>query len=498
MSTHSRPPLSRWLTRAAPGLLACGTGVPANAAAHLGTGPAATAHRLPAAAGHGFAYDGVLGTSLDAQLAVADPRDAAECERAVLQEIDRVARLLSPRDPDSELNRVRAGAAIESPELGAVLAAYAWWGARTHGALEINLDEVAARWREAARTGQEPDGDVLAAAFQRPRALQVDALGKAYIVDRAVEVARRFVPAGLINIGGDIRGWGDGSWSVAVAHPANPAENAPPLAEIPLRDAAIATSGGYARGLRIGAHLYSHIIDPRTLRPLPAGRAATAVAADCVSANALSLALCVLDDAAGTAVGRAHAQDFLRVDFADGASATGGFAAVSAVERAGPSDRAALAADAAALSWPDNFQVTIDLALKTPDGFRARRPYVAVWVEDQAHNPVRTIAVWGRGKYQPDLTKWWRAIRGDRSVIAAVSRATRAPGAYTLAWDGRDDRGQPVPRGTYTICVEINREHGHHIWQSATAICGTEASMADLPETAESDGGAVSYGPRRN
>ena len=59
---------------------------------------------------------------------------------------------------------------------------------------------------------------------------------------------------------------------------------------------AVATSGSYARGGTIAGRRYAHLSDPRTLSPgTDPTRAATAVAPDCLTANALSTAACVLD-----------------------------------------------------------------------------------------------------------------------------------------------------------------------------------------------------------
>ena len=52
---------------------------------------------------------------------------------------------------------------------------------------------------------------------------------------------------------------------------------------------------------------------------------------------------------------------------------------------------------------------------------------------------------------------------GDACNLATgqcQTRASRAPGRYTLAWDGRDDDGRLVPRGAYRVRVDINREKG--------------------------------------
>ena len=48
----------------------------------------------------------------------------------------------------------------------------------------------------------------------------------------------------------------------------------------------------------------------------------------------------------------------------------------------------------------------------------------------------------------------------DIDLIATMARPTREPGKYDMIWDGKDDRGQPVKRGEYTLLIEAAREHG--------------------------------------
>jgi thiamine biosynthesis lipoprotein ApbE len=126
----------------------------------------------------------------------------------------------------------------------------------------------------------------------RPRGagtpLNVDALGKAYILDHAAAAVRASPPhlGGLLrNIGGDIVAWGR-DCEVAVADPNHADDNAEPLTHVVLRDGAVATSGCYARG--------PHLIDGRTGSPAPTTASATVVARDAVTANALATTLCLV------------------------------------------------------------------------------------------------------------------------------------------------------------------------------------------------------------
>jgi hypothetical protein len=99
-------------------------------------------------------------------------------------------------------------------------------------------------------------------------------------------------------------------------------------------------------------------------------------------------------------------------------------------------------------------------------------------------------------KYIPEMTSYFRKINGDWDLIASLSRATRAPGTYTINWDGLNDAGKPVAQGDYVVNVEINREHGGHTTQKAAITAGKEAATVELKATSESLASNVTYGPK--
>ena len=454
-----------------------------------------------------YAQENVLGTSLDLAVLAARPGDAVRCQEAVLTEIERLRAILSTYDPASEISRVSLGLqSATSPELVQLLAAYDDWSARTGGAVDARLANVMRLWRDAACTGRLPADADLRAALIAPGALNVDALGKARIIDRAVELARRLVPAGLLNIGGDLRAWGDATWQVGVADPRQPAENAPLLTTFALRNAAVATTGDYARPLTVAGRDYSHLIDPRTLAPVEKVSSATVVASDCVTANALAAAASVLGGPAASMLIQLHqAMGHLVLD-REGGDFRGGIFGTAATEDpfAVPGspprpDAPKVAAPAPASLWPKDFQVSVTVALKAQMGGRGgKRPYMAVWVEDANHKLVRTISVFGTAqKYLPELTNWWSLVRGNQAASRSVTRATRPAGEYTVVWDGFDTSGKPVPRGDYTVFIEINREHGSHVVQSAKIACADVAvAVPPLNATSESDSAKFGYGPK--
>jgi FAD:protein FMN transferase len=410
---------------------------------------------------HHFAYESVIGTSLDVIVRSASPRVAEGACQTIREEIDRLTHILDTRDPASEISRLEDShsACHASRELTDVLDAYEYWERRTGGVLSIRCDGADA-----------------------PR--NVDALGKAYIIDRAAAAARQAWPSIdtlLIDIGGDIVVYGRSS-EIAIADPAAPYDNARPMSTIHLRNAAVATSGTYARG--------AHLIDSRNGHSPRTSAAATVVAADAVTANALATMLCL-----------ARAEDGLRlVEATPGAEAlrvasgvvqrTSGF---SFLERPAI-DAPIAAAQAASSNWPAGYQVKMTVPLTS--GRSSKRPYVAVWVEDASGNLVRMLALWGtKAKYYSTLSTLSDRLHGNAGPLRPVTRATRSAGKYELVWDGLDDNRKPVPLGTYRITVETNQEHGTYAKQTATIDVGDSPASATLPATTNFDAVVVQYGP---
>src|SRR5580704_7309320 len=91
-----------------------------------------------------FHHDHIIGTSLDLWLAAPDEAAAAAAEQAILNEIERLRRIFSTYDPQSEISRLNRTAqpCATSPEMLEVLRAYEVWQRRSHGAFNGQLGEL--------------------------------------------------------------------------------------------------------------------------------------------------------------------------------------------------------------------------------------------------------------------------------------------------------------------------------------------------------------------
>ena len=137
------------------------------------------------------------------------------------------------------------------------------------------------------------------AATRKDTAAWIDAggFGKGAALRAAAERLRaRGVTDAFLDFGGQILVLGSAEqdqagWPVFVAHPGRRQE---PTTRLRLTEASVATSGASVRHLSVGTSKISHIIDPRTGRPVPAWGSVTVVSEDPLTADAVATALFVL------------------------------------------------------------------------------------------------------------------------------------------------------------------------------------------------------------
>jgi thiamine biosynthesis lipoprotein len=478
-----------------------------------------------------FYYENVMGTSLELVVRADDAEAARGAEGRVLREIDRLTAIFSGHDPASEFRRWQAteGPREVSPELFEVLRACDRWRTQSGGAFDPRVQALTRLWSGCAAQGRTPTPEELGGAkalMARPAwrldpgsgtaecladgPLTLDAIAKGDIIERACAAALgegRGVRGLLLNVGGDLRVGGDTARTIGIAAPRGDSETTEPLAYVEVRGKAVATSGDSQRGLRIDGRWYSHIFDPRSGAPAQGAIAATVIADRSADADALATIFNVLAPEDSL-----HLADSLPgveclIVAADGRIARS--AGWHRYERPRPAELAFADAQAppaaeagggaaqapAGAPWGDEFELLVDFEINRPEGGEGpyRRPYVAVWVEDQEGFPVRTLVLWvsfgGAGPFQwlPEMKRWYRSdaarYRVDKTnLIRTVARPTRPPGRYSVLWDGKDNHGRPLPRGQYTLCIDAAREHG--TYQGIR----TPVTVADAPFAEELQG----------
>jgi thiamine biosynthesis lipoprotein len=247
---------------------------------------------------------------------------------AAFAEIERLERVLSDYDPESELSRLSAAAPTDEPvavgaDLWRVLVTAEAVREKTAGAFDIAVGPLTSLWRQARKSGRLPRPDKLAAARAAVGAGTVElvpetqsvslpkpgtrldpgGIGMGYAADRALEVlAARGIESAMIDASGDIlvsaAAPGSDGWRIAVA-PLRPGGQEETLV---LVHAAVTTSGDAYQAVEIDGVRYSHIVDPRSGLGVTGQTAVTVIAPDATTADALATAASVLGHVAEPAV----------------------------------------------------------------------------------------------------------------------------------------------------------------------------------------------------
>jgi thiamine biosynthesis lipoprotein len=478
-----------------------------------------------------FHDDHVLGASMDMTVVGADAATAARALAAAHHEIQRLDKVLSGWRADSELARlnVSTGPVAVSRDLFAVIEQCESWRQTCQGAFSARLGAVEALWRQAEQTGVQPNPAALSQAAAHADSAQVrldparrtidragvtfavDALAKGYIVDAALNAAARAAPTAqglMLDIGGDLRcrgvAPGGSGWRIGLARGAD-ADNVPPAQLIRISNQAVATSGPGARDRTVGDCAVSHTLSPAGGQAA-AARTVTVVADHAAGADALATALGVMPVAQGLALAECKGAQARIVD-AEGtvhaSSDWDGLIAPASLNqahaRASLSALIHVASSANTTPWPAGFQVDIDYEIPSLAVGRYRPPFVVIWITDEQGKLVRTLfQVGGRPpRYQDSNYVWWTVFNADstgRQKVDSVTRPTRQPGKYSAQWDGKDDMGNLVGQGRYTINIETSREHGGHTLQTIALNLGQAPLSGSAAAGDEAGPAAARYG----
>jgi thiamine biosynthesis lipoprotein len=222
--------------------------------------------------------------------------------------VERVQRLMSFHDAGSDVSRINRTPAgrevVVDPETYAVLRHALDLGHRSAGAFDIAvapslvsagflprpargelLPEGADDSENSARFSDLELLPECAVRWRRKGWIDLGGIAKGFAVDVAVAALRSHgITHGLVNAGGDLRGFGDRPWPIQIRAPEEPKT----LFDVGgLRDAAIATSAGY-RGGRAAGSPVDPIVDPGSGNCVAWNASISVVASQCMSADALT------------------------------------------------------------------------------------------------------------------------------------------------------------------------------------------------------------------
>ncbi len=269
-----------------------------------------------------------MGSRCEIRLYAPGEARASACAQAAIADVRRLDAKYSRYRTDSvtaEINRV-AAQSDGLFDITSGMLRQAWSPERT------TLPEPALLESLLARVGW---GKV---RWNRPRlafgvtGMELDFGGvvKEYAADRAAVIcAEAGFRHGLVDLGGDIKIIGphpDGApWIVGIQHPRIPDAV---MATLELSRGAVATSGDYERFIEIDGRRYSHILSPRTGRPVQGLAGVSVVAEECVVAGSATTIAMLMEERGGAwleEVGLPHV--FMDGDMRIGGTLAPGFSA---------------------------------------------------------------------------------------------------------------------------------------------------------------------------
>jgi FAD:protein FMN transferase len=259
----------------------------------------------------------IMSTTVSVQLWADDRARGVAAMAAVMAEMQRIERAFGTQRADSELSLVNAAAAAApvrlSHELYRLVVKAIDFSRLTDGSFDISFasagalydyrggiapDETALQPALGAIGWQQLELDPVARTLRFAReGMRIDLGGfiKGYALDSATAIlARHAVRHAMVCAGGDSRVIGDRRgrpWQVAIRDPRDASRTA---AVLPLADTAISTTGDGLRAFVRDGVRHHPLLDPRTGRSPSHLRSVTVLAADALTADALSKAVFVL------------------------------------------------------------------------------------------------------------------------------------------------------------------------------------------------------------
>jgi thiamine biosynthesis lipoprotein len=250
-----------------------------------------------------------------------DMEPLRDATAAALDEVDRIDRLMSHYKSESQLslvNREAANSPVKvDPELFDFIAECLLYGRESEGAFDITVGPLMKAWGFFRGEGRMPTDAELADARNRigyqhvilnqkegtihfDKAgveLDLGGIAKGYAVDRAVAVLKRHgVSSALVSAGGSTiyalgAPPGKASWEIKVQDPVD--QNRIAMA-VRLKDQAFSVSGSYEKFFELDGVRYSHVMDPRTGRPVQGVLSVAVITDDGMSGDALDNVFYVL------------------------------------------------------------------------------------------------------------------------------------------------------------------------------------------------------------
>lgn len=235
----------------------------------------------------------LMGSRFDITVVANDSRKADRYIDLAVGEIQRIERLISSWDSNSQTSAINKNAGIipvkVDRELYQLIERAISISKLTDGAFDISYASMDRIWQFDGSMDSMPSKEAIltsvakvgyqnivldkekSSVFLTTPGMKIGfgAIGKGYAADKAKKLLiEKGVVAGIINASGDMNTWGKRpngeEWTIAITNPLNK-NNV--FALLPISGNAVVTSGNYEKYVIFNEKRYTHIIDPRTGYP---------------------------------------------------------------------------------------------------------------------------------------------------------------------------------------------------------------------------------------
>jgi thiamine biosynthesis lipoprotein len=271
----------------------------------------------------------LMGNNFEISVVAQDELWALEKIDLAVVEIQRIEKLLTTYNEQSETNLINRNAGVKPVNVSVETIQLIQRSIRiseiTQGAFDISYGSVdKSLWNFDTTMQSLPDAATakkmvrlinykniivnteVETVYLREKGMRIGfgGIGKGYAAERAKYVLKKAgVEAGIVNASGDLTTWGyqpDGTaWTIGIVHP-NFANTI--FSYMNVTDMAVATSGNYEKFIMIKGKKFSHTINPRTGLPVTGIKSVTIISPNAEIADAMATPVTIMGIEAGLAM----------------------------------------------------------------------------------------------------------------------------------------------------------------------------------------------------
>jgi thiamine biosynthesis lipoprotein len=271
----------------------------------------------------------LMGNNFEISVVAHEELWALEKIDLAVQEIQRIEKLLTTYNEQSETNLINNNAGIKPVKVSTETLQLIQRSLRiseiTQGAFDISYGSVdKSLWNFDTKMQSLPGKETAkkmvrlinyrniivnsedSTVYLREKGMRIGfgGIGKGYAAERAKYILKKEgLEAGIVNASGDLTTWGyqpDGTaWTIGIV---NPNFSNSIFSYMNVTDMAVATSGNYEKFIMIGGKKFSHTINPRTGLPVTGIKSVTIISPNAEIADAMATPVTIMGIEAGLAM----------------------------------------------------------------------------------------------------------------------------------------------------------------------------------------------------